>query len=81
MVADYRSIDDSKLDNFLVSIHPRFSIYTYRLLEMGVDRSVLPALSDEILKNDCLVTNPVHRTILLQALEGKSKLSLFWTFD
>lgn len=74
MAADYSCVDGTKLDRFLTSISPRFSIYTYPLLELGIsDCRDIPALSDEILKNECRITNPVHRLKLLEALEGNGK--------
>ncbi|KRY00466.1 Sterile alpha and TIR motif-containing protein tir-1 [Trichinella pseudospiralis] len=69
MAADYSCVDETHLDRFLVSVSPQFSVYTYQLLELGVDRSILPSLSNEILKNDCGITNPMHRMKLLQSIE------------
>lgn len=70
IAADYTGIDETHLDRFLVSISPQFSVYAYQLLEKGADRSILPSLSDDILKNDLGIANPIHRMKLLQALEG-----------
>uniref|UniRef100_A0A915KQR1 ADP-ribosyl cyclase/cyclic ADP-ribose hydrolase n=1 Tax=Romanomermis culicivorax TaxID=13658 RepID=A0A915KQR1_ROMCU len=67
--ADYSCIDETQLDRFLVSISPQLSIYTYQLLEKGADRSILPSISDDILKSDLGIRNPIDRFRLIQALE------------
>lgn len=59
----------------MASVDPHFSVYTYRLLEMGVDSSVLPTLSDSVLRDDCGIVNPVHRLKLLASLEGKKTVA------
>ncbi|KFD51205.1 hypothetical protein M514_07969 [Trichuris suis] len=69
MAADYTSVDETHLDRFLVSVSPQFSVYTYQLLELGVDRSILSSMSNEILKSECGISNPVHRLKLLQSIE------------
>lgn len=80
MAADYSCVDGTKLDRFLTSISPRFSIYTYPLLELGVtDCRDIPVLSDEILKKECRITNPVHRLKLMSALEGTFLFFYFLT--
>lgn len=65
------------MDRFLGSIDPRFSIYTYKLLDLGVDCSTLFTLSDEVLKGDCGITNAVHRQKLLHSVQGKRPLQPF----
>lgn len=72
MAADYSCVDETQLDRFLVSIDPQFSVYTYQLLELGVDRSSLPSLNDEMLRNACGIENPIHRLKMMKSIEGIS---------
>lgn len=72
MAADFSCVDGTKLDRFLTSINPQFSIYTYQLLELGItDFRDITILNDSILKNECRMSNPVHRVKILGALDGK----------
>ena len=71
LAADYSPCDPTRLDRFLVSVNPQLSLYTYRMLENGIDRNMLPNLTDEILEKLCEITNPVHRIRLMQALQGQ----------
>lgn len=50
------------------------------MLEKGADRSILPSLSDDILKNDLGIVNTIHRIKLLQALEGTGDVLTFCHF-
>lgn len=40
-MADYSSRDTDNLNNFLQNVGPEFSIYTYSMLNAGVDRDYL----------------------------------------
>ncbi|VDN35567.1 unnamed protein product, partial [Gongylonema pulchrum] len=50
IAADYASVDESQLDQFLMSLSPELSVYTYQMLGMGLNRSLLPSLTDEMMK-------------------------------
>jgi AraC-like DNA-binding protein len=65
VAADYSCIDETQMDRVLMSASPSLSIYTYRLLEMGVDTSQLPLLSDEMLAGMAGISNPIHRRQIL----------------
>lgn len=56
-----------------MSLSPELSVYTYQMLGMGLNRSLLPSLTDEMMKTVCGITNPIHRLKLRQALQGKKK--------
>ncbi len=71
IAADYSCVDESHLDQFLMSLNPYFSVYTYQMLELGLEVGTLGTLSDEILRQNCNIVNPVHRTKLLQAFQGE----------
>lgn len=74
IAADYSSIDQTHLDQFLISLNPFFSVYTYQMLEMGIETNTLSSLTDEILRDNCRVTNPIHRAKLLQAFQDFSHM-------
>lgn len=69
VAADYSSVDESNLDNFLMGLSPELSVYTYQMLTNGVNRSLLSSLTDEMMQNACGITNPIHRLKLTQAFE------------
>ncbi|CAL2037804.1 unnamed protein product [Caenorhabditis brenneri] len=70
VAADYSSVDESNLDNFLMGLSPELSVYTYQMLINGVNRSLLSSLTDEMMQNACGITNPIHRLKLTQAFEN-----------
>uniref|UniRef100_A0A1I7TFR1 ADP-ribosyl cyclase/cyclic ADP-ribose hydrolase n=1 Tax=Caenorhabditis tropicalis TaxID=1561998 RepID=A0A1I7TFR1_9PELO len=70
VAADYSSVDESNLDNFLMGLSPELSVYTYQMLTNGVNRSLLSSLTDEMMQNACGITNPIHRLKLTQAFEN-----------
>lgn len=69
MAADYSCVDATRLDRFLLSIDPHFSVYTYKLLDIGVDCATFPHLTEDMLRKE--IENPVHRMKLCQWMEGK----------
>lgn len=72
IAADYSSVDESQLDQFLMSLSPELSVYTYQMLGMGLNRNFLPHLTNDMMKTVCGINNPVHRLKLRQALQGKN---------
>ncbi|XP_041349347.1 NAD(+) hydrolase SARM1-like [Gigantopelta aegis] len=70
VTANYTSCDPSKLADWLLELGPDFSQYTYQLLHSGVDKTVLPSLTDDLLK-DCGIVNGIHRMLILQKIKGK----------
>jgi len=40
------------------------------MIKAGVDRKFLPNISDEMLVNDCSISNQIHRTRILNAIEA-----------
>uniref|UniRef100_A0A914RI51 SAM domain-containing protein n=1 Tax=Parascaris equorum TaxID=6256 RepID=A0A914RI51_PAREQ len=69
IAADYGSVDESQLDQFLMSLSPELS-----MLGMGLNRSLLPSLTDEMMKTVCGITNPIHRLKLRQALQDSKHI-------
>ncbi|THD24374.1 Sterile alpha and TIR motif-containing protein 1 [Fasciola hepatica] len=47
--------------------------YTYALLKAGINRSLLPFVTDLALFEDCHVTNAIHRARILSAIQPQSK--------
>lgn len=69
-MADYSSRDATNLNTFLQGIGPEFSIYTYSMLNAGVDRDSLRCLSEDQLVNECGITNSIHRLRILDAIRA-----------
>lgn len=73
--SEYSSCDPSKLDDWLKEVSPDLSQYTYQLLLSGVDRLFLPQISEELLRDDCGVSNGIHRARILQRIRGEVLLT------
>ncbi|KAF8357827.1 tir-1 [Pristionchus pacificus] len=69
IAADYSGVDDSQLDSFLMSLSPELSVYTYNMLTAGINRSILPSLTDDVMMSACGIANPIHRLKLKQAFQ------------
>ncbi|XP_013180543.1 PREDICTED: sterile alpha and TIR motif-containing protein 1 isoform X2 [Papilio xuthus] len=67
-MADYSSRDTGSLNEFLQSIGPEYTIYTYSMLNAGVDKESMRGLSDEQLENECHIVNSIHRLRILNAI-------------
>ncbi|KAI8434842.1 hypothetical protein MSG28_003334, partial [Choristoneura fumiferana] len=68
-MADYSSRDTGSLNEFLGGIGPEYTIYTYSMLNAGVDRESIRGLSDEQLENECRIVNSIHRLQILNAIK------------
>ncbi|CAH0604789.1 unnamed protein product [Chrysodeixis includens] len=68
-MADYTSRDTSSLNDFLQGIGPEYTIYTYSMLNAGVDKESIRGLSDEQLENECRIVNSIHRLRILNAIK------------
>ncbi|XP_025075858.1 sterile alpha and TIR motif-containing protein 1 isoform X2 [Pogonomyrmex barbatus] len=69
-MADYSSRDTGNLNNFLQSIGQEFSIYTYSMLNAGVDKDSIRNLSEDQLLTECGITNSIHRLRILDAIKN-----------
>ncbi|XP_013145995.1 PREDICTED: sterile alpha and TIR motif-containing protein 1 [Papilio polytes] len=67
-MADYSSRDTGSLNEFLQTIGPEYTIYTYSMLNAGVDKEAMRGLSDEQLENECRIVNSIHRLRILNAI-------------
>ncbi|XP_070153046.1 NAD(+) hydrolase sarm1-like isoform X1 [Polyergus mexicanus] len=69
-MADYSSRDTGNLNSFLQSIGQEFSIYTYSMLNAGVDKDSIRNLSEDQLLNECGIANSIHRIRILDAIKN-----------
>lgn len=74
IAADYSNVDESHLDQFLMSLSPDLSVYTYTMLGMGLNRNLLPQLTNDMMKSVCGIQNPIHRLKLRQALQDSKHI-------
>ncbi|EEB10024.1 Sterile alpha and TIR motif-containing protein, putative [Pediculus humanus corporis] len=68
-MADYSSKDTTNLNSFLQTIGPEFPIYTYSMLNAGVDRDSLRNLKEEQLTQECGIANSIHRLRILDTIK------------
>lgn len=68
-MADYSSKDVANLCNFLQSIGQEFTIYTYAMLNAGVDKESLKNLTDDQLVMECGIKNSIHRARILNTIK------------
>lgn len=69
-MADYSSRDPTSLNSFLSQIGPEFSIYTYSMLNAGVDKDSMRNLNDDQLFAECGINNSIHRKRILDIISG-----------
>lgn len=75
-MADYTSRDTSSLNDFLQVIGPEYTIYTYSMLNAGVDKESFRELSDEQLETECGIANSIHRLRIRNAIRGIFSLNV-----
>lgn len=78
-MADYSSKDAANLSNFLQCIGPEYTIYTYSMLNAGVDKESLKYITDEQLLLECGITNSIHRHRLMDAIKSMNESVLALT--
>jgi hypothetical protein len=69
-MADYSSRDTGNLNAFLQGIGVEFSIYTYSMLNAGVDKDSIRNLSEDQLMNECGISNSIHRLRILDSIKS-----------
>ncbi|XP_044267301.1 NAD(+) hydrolase sarm1 isoform X2 [Tribolium madens] len=68
-MADYTSRDTANINTFLQTLGPEFSIYTYSLLNAGVEtKEALRNISEDQLLNECTITNSIHRFRIMEGI-------------
>jgi hypothetical protein len=70
-VADYSSCDPSNLNAFLQSLGPEFCVYTYDMINAGINKETLLHinLNDDQLLSECGISNKIHRLKILQGVK------------
>lgn len=74
-MADYSSRDPDGMHSFLYKIAPEYTIYTYSMLNAGVDLESLKSLDDDQLIAECNIKNSIHRTRILNAIKSNEIIS------
>ena len=69
-MADYSSRDTGNLNTFLQSVGQEFSIYTYSMLNAGVDKESIKNLTEDQLLSECGIINSIHRLRILDAIKN-----------
>lgn len=69
-MADYSSRDTGNLNSFLQTMGQEFSIYTYSMLNAGVDKDSIRNLTDDQLILECNIVNSIHRLRILDAIKN-----------
>lgn len=76
-MADYSSRDIASLNTFLQNIGLEYSIYTYSMLNAGVDKESLRHLTEDQLIDECGIKNSIHRLRIINTIKNaESTLSL-----
>uniref|UniRef100_A0A182NMG1 ADP-ribosyl cyclase/cyclic ADP-ribose hydrolase n=1 Tax=Anopheles dirus TaxID=7168 RepID=A0A182NMG1_9DIPT len=75
-MADYSSRDPDGLHLFLSRIGPEYTIYTYTMLNSGVDIESLRTLDEDQLTATCGVTNTIHRSRILSVIKKNESIPL-----
>ena len=68
---DYSSCDAHGLSQFLSNLGPDYTKYTYALLQNGIDRNSLTSVNEDVLRNECGISNTVHRVHILLGIQSK----------
>lgn len=71
-MTDYQSCDETHLEGWMKQLGYDMAQYIYPMLKAGVDKHIIRYVSDEQLKNDCGITNGIHRMKILEAAKRKS---------
>ncbi|XP_053690343.1 NAD(+) hydrolase sarm1 isoform X3 [Sabethes cyaneus] len=74
-MADYSSRDPDSLHSFLYKIAPEYTIYTYSMLNAGVDLESIKNLDDDQLVAECGIRNSIHRVRILNAIKSNETIS------
>lgn len=70
-MADYSSRDSANLNTFLLGIGQEYSIYTYGMVNAGVDKDSLRQLSEDHLIAECGIKNAIHRLRIYNAISSE----------
>lgn len=68
ITADYSASDPTGLDKWLMGLCPELSQYTYFMLRQGVDKFMVKTLTEQEMREECGITNSIHRRWIIQQL-------------
>jgi hypothetical protein len=68
-MSDYSSCDPTNLNGFLQSLGNEYSVYTYDMLNAGIDRDTLMSINEEQLLCECGIKNKIHRIKIQQGVK------------
>lgn len=68
-VSDYSSCDPTNLNEFLQTLGAEYSVYTYDMINAGIDRETLMNINDEQLLSECGIKNKIHRLKIQQGVK------------
>ncbi len=68
-VADYSACDPSNLNDFLQTLGQEYCVYTYDMINAGIDRDTLMNINDEQLLSECGIANKIHRLKIQQGVK------------
>ena len=68
-MADYSSCDGTNLNGFLQNLGNEYSVYTYDMLNAGIDRDTLMSINEEQLLQECGIKNKIHRIKIQQGVK------------
>lgn len=77
-MADYSSRDAANINSFLLNIGPEYSIYTYSMVNAGVDKESLKSLNEIQLEIECGIINSIHRNRILNGIKSKLFTNIFF---
>lgn len=73
-MTDYSSRDAANINHFLQTLGSEFSIYTYGMLNAGVEsKDSLRRLSEDQLLEECGIVNSIHRTRIMDGIKCLEK--------
>jgi hypothetical protein len=68
-MADYSSCDPTNLNDFLSTLGSEYSVYTYEMLNAGIDRQTLMSINEEQLLFETGIKNKIHRLKIQQGVK------------
>ncbi|XP_025192617.1 sterile alpha and TIR motif-containing protein 1-like [Melanaphis sacchari] len=74
--ADYSSKDSTGLQSFLMSIGSKYTMYTYPMLNAGVNRNTIRNLTVKQLTDNCGIANSIHQTRILNSIRDINMMQL-----
>lgn len=78
--ADYSSKDPTGLHLFLNSIEPSYTVYTYPMLNAGINMNTIRNLTEDQLAVNCGIANRVHLSHILDSINDDETTDVFISY-